>query len=284
MNTKDPIGPEQTWEFVENVFVSHFGEADTSFLRKIFEGVEDLFAGRYAGYQCNDAAYHDFTHTCEATVALVRILDGHLKSGELPALGRRDFELAVAASLLHDSGYMKQVGDDGGTGAKYTLTHIERSGDFAAEFLPKSGVTPDEIRTVQLAIDCTGVKITVEPHQFRNEREYLIGCALGAGDILGQMGAPEYPERLSRLYHEFAEAAQYSGGKDSWISTYTSTEDLLNRTRAFYEDYVKTMLDSRWGGVHAALSFHFEDGQNHYLTAIENNLDRIDRMLQGNPA
>ena len=244
---------------------------------------EDLFEGRYPGYQASDTAYHNFEHTCDATVAVTRILDGHIKGGEAPEIGHRDLELAVAATLLHDCGFIKEEGDHSGTGAKHTLDHVKRSGDFARVGLSALGATPDEIEMVRLAIDCTGVQVNVQELPFRNDRERFLGFALGTGDMLAQMSAPDYPERLENLYREFQEAALTPQGADSWIARYSSADDLKRRTRQFWEGYVKgTMLDIQWDGVHKNLLRHFENGENHYFSEIEANLIRIEQALSEN--
>ncbi len=242
------IKTDKTSEFIIKVFASHFLKASTTFLEQSFERIQDLFEGRYPGYLKSDTAYHDFTHTCRASVAVSRILDGHIKSGKAPVLGSRDFELVIAATLLHDSGFIKQSNDAEGTGAKYTLTHVKRSGEFAATFLSEFGVTADETRLVQLIIDFTGVAVNVDYLPFKNDQERFLGWVLGTGDILGQMAAPDYPESLHGLYEEFAEAAAYSNANGSWIEDYSSTEDLMKKTRNFYEGYVQWMLQTQWGG------------------------------------
>ena len=274
------IKTNKTSNFIVKTFASHFPDASTTFLEKVFEKIQDLFEGRYPGYQQSDTAYHDFTHTCRATVAVTRILDGHIKSGKAPSLGWRDFELIIAATLLHDSGFIKQSDDSTGTGGKYTLTHVKRSEEFAATFLPEFGVTADEIRLIQLVIDCTGVAVNVEYLPFENEQERFLGWVLGTGDILGQMAAPDYPESLHGLYQEFAEAAAYSDAKGSWIEDYSSTEDLMRKTRNFYEGYVQWMLQTQWGGVHEALLHHFSDGKNHYIECVEANIEDIEQKVQ----
>lgn len=266
--------------FIQQTFGTHFSAESPDFIDRVVDRVGDLFAGRYPGYQASDTAYHDFTHTCEATVAAVRILDGHLRSGTPPALSHRDFELMVVASLLHDSGFIKEDGDDEGTGAKYTVTHVQRSGQFTAKFLKEFDVTADEIRLVQLAIECTGVMVDVDSLPFKDGRERFMGSVVGSGDMLGQMAAPDYPEKLDGLYREFAEAAHYPGAQGSGINTYESAGDLMKRTRSFYEEHVRGMLDSQWGGVHQVLTHHFPEGQNEYFQSIDTNLERIDRMLQ----
>ena len=268
--------------FIKQTFGFHFPTESIDFIDRVFEQVGDLFEGRYPGYQSSDTAYHDFTHTCEATVAVACILDGHLRSGKPPTLSRRDFELTVVAGLLHDSGFIKEIGDVEGTGAKYTITHVQRSGEFSARFLDQFDVTPDEIRLVQLAIECTGVQVDVDSLPFRNKRERFIGSVVGTGDMLGQMAAPDYPDKLDRLYREFAEASTYPDAKDSGIDTYTGVSDLMRKTRGFYEGYVLSMLETQWGGVHQVLEFHFEEGKNEYFQSIAANLERIDQMIQSN--
>ena len=104
----------ETLTFINQLLGSHFPAESTNFIDRVFERVGDLFEGRYDGYQHSDTTYHDFTHTCEATVAVVRILDGHIRSGNPPSLNYHDVELMVVASFLHDSGFIKEVGDDEG--------------------------------------------------------------------------------------------------------------------------------------------------------------------------
>ena len=265
---------------IKQILSSHFSSESTAFVDRVFERVGELFEGQYPGYQASDTTYHDFTHTCEATVAVVRIVDGHLRSGKPPNLTHRDLELMVVASFLHDSGFIKEIGDDEGTGAKYTLTHVTRSGVFAAKFLEEFDVTPDEVRVVQLAIECTGIRVDVDSLPFNDDRERFIGCVVGTGDVLGQMAAPDYPEKLDRLYREFAEAATYPEASGTGIDTYTSVIDLMTRTRGFYKHYVQLMLETQWGGVYQALEHPFEGGENDYFQSIDANLDRIDQMLE----
>jgi hypothetical protein len=273
------VSPEETLRLALAISLAHFPGQSTEFISTVFQQVQNAFAGTYPGYQRCDTASHDFAHTCQATVATARILDGHLKSGQPPALTARDFELGVAAILLHDIGFLKETGDDSGTGAKYTHVHVERGAKFAEKFLPRLGVTPDEVRIVQLAIRSTAMNVDMSKLPFRNERERFIGCALGTGDIFGWMAAPDYPERLPQLYREFTEAATPPPGHEDEIPSYRSAEDLLRRSREFYHGYVQQMLDQQWQGAYKALEHHFPDDRNHYLPAIEANLDRIDRLL-----
>jgi hypothetical protein len=268
----DLKSPDETRQFTLDILQRWYPGHRSTFVAGLFDALGDLFAGRYPGYQACDTAFHDLAHTCQATVATARILDGHLQSGQAPALRARDLELASAGILLHDIGFLKEAGDNEGTGAKHTLIHVDRSADFAGRFLPAFGVTADEVRVVQVAIHCTGVSVDTSRLAFPDERARWIGYALGSGDILGQMAAPDYPQRLPALYREFHEAG---------LTAYRSADDLLRKTRGFFEHYVQRMLETQWGGVHRALAHHFPDGRNQYLAAIAANLDTIDRRLAG---
>jgi hypothetical protein len=210
---------------------------------------------------------------------MARLLDGHLKGGAAPHLTARECELATAASLLHDSGYIKEVGDNEGTGAKYTLTHVDRSADYAARLLPTLGLDADEVRIVCNAIHCTGVNVRMSLSLFRTPAERYIGCAVGTADILSQMAAADYPDRLPALFQEYQEAAAYDGLSGAGIGCYESVQDLMRRTRRFYQNNVQRMLNKEWGKVYEDYRHHFGDGPNPYFTAIDANLQRIDELL-----
>jgi hypothetical protein len=273
----DVPGPDAALSCILGILNQHFPDHPTDFLRALFGKIADLFDGRYEGYQACDTVFHDFSHTYQASVATARILDGHMAGGFEPRLTARDYELGIAGIWLHDIGFLKTVGDHPGTGAKYTLVHVDRSVQFADWFLPLFGVTADETRIVQQAIRCTGTNVNTAEIPFHNDRERLIGYALGAGDILGQMAAPDYPDKLPRLYSEFQEAGLVA--HDRTEESYDSARDLLAKTRQFFEGCVVSMLRDQWGSVDQRLPSHFADGRNHYMEAIAQNLDRIDRLL-----
>lgn len=269
----------KAYNFVRDVMTSHFPGHVSAFLPEVFLQVENSFAGHYPGYQRSDTLYHDLAHTHEAAVAVARILDGHITSGALPKITAREFELGIVAALLHDSGYFKEVGDNEGTGAKYTVTHVARSAKFAEKFLTPLGLSAEEVRLVKMMIHSTGIDADVRKLNFRCERDRFLAGAVGTGDMLGQMAAPDYPKRLPFLYREYVEAAKYSKITEGGIAGYQSAEDLLRRTRGFYAERVQHMLENQWGGVHRALLHHFPSGENEYFNAINANLDRIDALL-----
>ena len=248
-------------------------------MEPLFTELDNLFAGAYPGYLSSDAAYHDLSHTCGATVAAAGLLDGHIKGASQPTITAREFELGIAAILLHDSGYIKQLGDNEGTGAKYLLTHVQRSTDFAQKLLPSLGVSGAEMKVIQSAIQCTDVRIRVSQKTFPSPTAKYIGCMVATADILSQMAAKDYPERLRELYKEYVEAAAYSATEETGMTIFRSAEDLLGGTREFYEGHVQRLLNEELGGVYRDLDHHFGSGNNLYLDAIEANLQRIDRLV-----
>jgi len=120
--------------------------------------------------------------------------------------------------------------------------------------------------------------VDVDRLEFADPAERYLGQALATADILAQMAAPDYPRRLGALYREFAEGQQ-SLPRGAPTAGYRSATELIARTRQFYVNQVRPMLDQQWGGVYRALEHHFEDGRNHYLEAIEKNLDCIDGLV-----
>ena len=276
------ISATECLALITEVFQAHFPGRATGFLQTTFREVQRFFDGHYPGYQACDSAYHDFVHTCVTTAAVARILDGHLIGGVAPKMSPRDFELAIAAILLHDTGYIKKTGDRAGTGAKYTLTHATRSVEFAGVLLTQLAATPDEIATIQSAILYASMESDQGGAPAISDRGRFLGCVIGTGDILGQMAAPDYPDRIPNLYNEFREAAEFSQitGTGTGIASYHSATDLMRRTREFYQTYVHQLLTTRFQGVHDSLRFHFADGRNQYLTAIAQNLDRVDALTR----
>src|SRR5438128_8027770 len=152
--TKDPTAVEME---VQSAYLTMFPDGDPLFVPRVFGWAIECFTGGYRDYQAVDARYHDFEHTLQGTLCLARLLRGRHAAGEQPPLTQRMFELGLLAILLHDTGYLKKRDDVDGTGAKYTITHVERSADFAGQLLKEKGFSASDIKAVQHMIRCTGV-------------------------------------------------------------------------------------------------------------------------------
>jgi hypothetical protein len=210
---------------------------------------------------------------------MARLLRGRQAQGQQPRLTRRLFELGILAILLHDTGYLKRRGDTEGTGAKYTLTHVDRSIEFAGELMVSHDFPVEEILAVQNMIRCTGVNVKLDTIQFQDDLERIVGFALGTSDLLGQMAAGDYVDKLPTLYSELAEAAYYNEGKMKAGGFFSSADDLMQKTPMFWEKYVQSKINREFLGLYRFLNEPYPDGPNPYLARIEANVARIRREL-----
>jgi hypothetical protein len=152
---------------------------------------------------------------------------------------------------------------------------VRRSAEFAAQLLQEKAFRAADIRSVQNMILCTGVNAALSVIPFQSELEKVAGFALGTADLLGQMAADDYVDKLPVLYAEFAEAVRYSKDRTHFIAMFTSAEDLLRKTPDFWEKFVRAKLDRDFGGVHAFLNDPYPAGPNPYFERIEANLARL---------
>lgn len=264
---------------VSRIFTQLFPSADGRFIAHAFAGFENAFAGRTPGYEAIDARYHDLEHTLQGTLCLVRLLQARQLAQAEPLLTDRMFELALLAILLHDTGYLKRSGDAEGTGAKYTLTHVRRSADFAREFLTGRGYSNGDVAAVQNMIRCTGVNADLASIPFADDLERTLGFALGTADLLGQMAADDYVEKLPVLYEEFAEAVRYNVGQGSKSIAFKSAEDLMRNTPLFWEHYVWPKINEDFAELYRYLNDPYPDGPNVYLERVRENITRLQRRF-----
>lgn len=264
--------------FVTGTFRRIHPGADVGWIGTLLSEINDLFTGRHPGYAPIDLGYHDLEHTLQATVCLALLLEGRHRARAEPRLEPRHLELALSAALLHDTGYLKLRSDNCGTGAKYTYCHVLRSCAFAASYLPTLEVADHEIEIVLNAINCTGPTNEISRVQFREPMSRVIGCALGTADYLGQMAAPEYPDELGTLYREFQEADEFIRIPAS-RRIFKSAADLIERTPAFWQTFVKRKLESDFEAMYRFLAEPYPDGRNLYLEAVEKNIAEITRRI-----
>ena len=247
-----------------------FSRGDRDFVAKAFAWALEAFQGNYRDYQPIDALYHDLEHTLQGTLCYAQILQGRQRAGATPAVPQRMFELGLLAILLHDTGYLKVRGDNEGTGAKYTLIHVSRSANFAQQILAEKGFSTEDAGIVMRMIRCTGVNVKIEAIPFQGEIERAVSFCIGTADLLGQMAAADYVDKLPVLFAEFAEAARYSGTK----MMFESAEHLLKATPMFWEKYVRPKLDKDFQGVYRFLNEPYPNGPSEYLAHIEAHIER----------
>jgi hypothetical protein len=271
--------PSEVEKQVHSIYRELFPAGERAFVPRAFAWASQCFSGQYDNYQAIDASYHDLEHTLQGTLCLARLLHGRHKAAAKPELTLQMFELGLLAILFHDTGYLKKKDDREGTGAKYTAIHVMRSAQFAGEFLGQKAFTKTDITAVQNMIRCTGVDADLSAIPFQSELERIVGHSLGTADLLGQMSARDYVEKLPVLYLEFAEAVRFDGKQVSRIASFASAEELVQKTPAFWEKYVLPKLDTDFGKVYRFLNDPYPDGPNHYLQRVEENVARVRQKL-----
>lgn len=254
-----------------------FGSQDDGYIDEYMDATEDLFAGREPEYQAIDTAYHNITHTLQATLCMVELLHNRHFSEATPRIGAGDFRFALVAVLFHDIGYLKKKGDNEGSGAKYTHLHEKRSCQFARTFLEKKGWPANDIRFVENLISSTGPSADVTHIPFQSEIEQILGQTVCTADYIGQMSDPGYPDKLSVLFGEFRESYRYQEIPESdW--PFASYEALLKGTPGFWDTFVRHKLAVECAGLSKFLE-HPVTGENPYLESVDRNLAIIRQRI-----
>jgi len=204
-----------------------------------------MFEGRFPGYRACDTDYHDIKHTMAVLLATARIMDGtFMARGPYPEeLGR---DLCIAA-LCHDTGYIRTLDEEGGTGARFTAVHVRRSADFARANAARWGLSESDGARIARLINATGLKGEYGQQAWASEAEREAGASLASGDLIGQMSDRAYLEKLLFLYYEFKEAG---------FPGYDTEFDILRKTMGFYE-MTLGLLDETLGGVRSRVRSHF---------------------------
>ena len=275
VDTKDTAAVEKD---VQAMSLAMFPQGEPGFVPTALGWVKGCFAGNYKDYLASDARYHDLEHTLQGTVCMARLLRGRYEADARPVVTQRMFELGLLAILLHDTGYLKKRDDPGGTGAKYTLTHVTRSVQFAEQLLEEKGLPLKEIRMVQNMIRCTGVNANLSLIPFQNEVERIVGFALGTGDLLGQMAAEDYVDKLPILYSEFHESARFYEGRMAVTPYFSDAEDLVRKTPEFWIKYVLPKIEKEFWGLYRFLNQPYPNGPNPYLLGVEANIEKVRRL------
>jgi hypothetical protein len=230
-----------------------------------------LFNGSYPGYSRSNLEYHDLSHTLSVTLAVTRLMHGAMEAGH--SLSEKDFNIGLISGLMHDTGYIQHSDDTEGTGAKYTLTHINRSIEFVKQYYEGDPQFGDDFPFFRDILRCTGIKTRVKEIPFADSNVEFLGKLLGTADLLGQMADRRYLEKLLDLYGEFVEAG---------ITIFTSHLDLLEKTRGFYE-MTRKRFSEELDDAYRFARHHFRKrwgiDEDLYMKGIENNLAYLDDIV-----
>lgn len=245
---------------------------------KVFEAYRDivkLFRGNFNGYRKCNTKYHDLRHTEDCLLVMAKLIHGAYLNGF--HFSKRTVNLGLISAIMHDTGYIQPANDNNGTGAKYTITHIDKSIDFVKKYFELKEYSTNDFYFVKNCLECTGLNVKVKDIKFESLENELMGKILGTADLIGQMSDVNYLQKLPFLFDEFQE-----GG----ITEYKTELDLLKKTPAFWE-FTKERFASELGNVDHYLRDHFRVrwGIDKDLDreAIEKNIFRLQYILENHP-
>lgn len=280
VNVEDPGSVRDT---VLALFSTRYPGTDLAPLSRAFDDFKALFEGRYPGYLACDTLYHDMRHTLDMSLAMARLIDGHDRStAEADRLGPRRAMLGVLAALLHDCGYLKRASESQvENGAVFTKIHVSRSADFISSYLPIIGFAAEAPIAARL-VHFTGYEMEIDDIRIPDVKDRLVGCMVGAADLIGQMSDRMYLEKCREfLYREFVlgNIARETTPEGKEIVRYSSPDDLIIKTPGFYEYVARLRMERKLGGVHRYAEAHFA-GQDPYQAEIARNMGFLRDAIQ----
>jgi hypothetical protein len=228
-----------------------------------------LFNGQYPGFLASNTRYHDLGHTLAVLLAAARLVHGARLAGR--EVGPELLLLGLICSLFHDAGLIQKQEERGGTGARFTLGHEERSIFFLQAYLEEHDLLPAHREDCPHIIGCTIVGLDPAEIPFRSPGSELIGQILGSADLIAQMADRLYLEKLLYLYREFQE-----GG----VPGFSSEFDLLCKTKSFYENVSRRRLRRGLGNAASYMRLYFLDRFGADRDFYQEGIDKNIRYLQ----
>lgn len=267
-----------------------YPQAGIGALESAFALHERIYEGRHPDYHGCETGYHDKRHVLEVTLAAARLLHGYERAhAEQPGrcMGPDLMRVGILVALYHDVGYIRHRTDrQHRHGAELTKTHVSRSADFLAGFLPTVGF--DEYAGIaRWLVQYTGYDFRPEDIPLPDARLRQLGCLIGTADAMAQMACEDYLEKCrDELFREFelggVSAVEKPDGQREVL--YRSGEDLLKQTPAFMAKTLNERLEQAFAGSYHWVEYHF-GGYNPYMVAIEANLARIrEALAAGDPS
>jgi len=261
---------------IKEIYAAEFG-SDSNLLNDILADISDLYQGKWDTHQPCLTGYHNLGHAIDVALLTARMIGGWNKvnGDDHPTIGKDLFLAAIASALFHDSGYIKEMGDDIGTGGKYSFNHEARSMALAKSYLSRNK-WPD--RTIELVPDIISITKFHVPLAmqglFESREEEVIGRMMATADLVAQMADVDYMHRINDLYDELKEAYEFEGIENlekKGFKIFSSAQEMIDGTVGFYESFVLPRL-KQLGRMDQYLVAFFGDGRNPYLENITANL------------
>ncbi len=273
--------PQAVGEAVCALLGEQYPGIDLAPVQTAFKVFTRLYAGTLRGYHGCDTWYHDAQHSLDCALAFARLLQGRERSVATDEqLGARRAVLGVISALFHDAGYIRRNTDLAENGAEFTFTHVGRSGEFLADFLPLIGFDREAGMARQL-VHFTGYELELDAIQVPDPKDRLLGFMLGSADVMAQTADRCYLEKCRDfLYSEF-EICGIAGAPHPGMKApvYASPEALLRQTPHFSEKMWAERMDGYFQSVHRYMGAHFA-GRDLYTESISGHLDRVKLLIE----
>jgi hypothetical protein len=224
----DMDSPEAVMDEVLFIMTLVAPQMDHTPLANAFNLTFSLYRGVWPAEQACNTQFHDLCHITDTVLAMARMIHGAFIEGR--PLAQRQIIIGLVAALAHDAGYIQDIKDGSGTGAKYTAVHVERSVGFLERYGRRYGLLPEEILGCQLMVRCTDLDTDIDSLSFPSETVAVLAKMLGVADLIGQMADRIYLEKLFYLFREFKEAQ---------VGDYKDEMDLLSNTLAFIDSMLQ---------------------------------------------
>lgn len=267
----DMLDPEKVFKEVFRIAHDIFPDFDDTIPRRVFTDTVKIFNGEHPGYRSCNTEYHNLKHTTDVLLAFARLVDGAFRNGI--TIKKESLALGFVSSMLHDIGYLQEIGDNVGTGAKHTLNHVHRGVSFIKNYFKENNIDFEEFRFCANMLYCTDLNIKVADIEFLSLENAIMGKMLGTADLLGQMADRVYLEKLLFLYYELL---------DGNMPGITSEIDLLRNTLKFYTA-VKRRFDDDLSAMSKYMLYHFTHrwsiGTDLYAEGIEKNIRYLSFIL-----
>jgi hypothetical protein len=268
---------------VEELYSQTWPSGKVERLETAFSDFERLFNGHFPGYLGCDTVYHDLQHSLDDTLAMARLLAGYDRSHAVEQrLGAERAMMGIVVALFHDAGYIRQTDDTmHRNGAEFTRTHVGRSAQFLARYLPTLGLA-DWVPVATQIVHFTGYEVPFDQIRLDDPRDRKVGHLVGTADMMAQMADRCYLEKCrDRLYPEFVlgGVAVSRGNEGELKVIYGSGLDVLRSTPEFVAETMRTRLDGEFSGAYRYIEALY-GGRNPYMEAIDASLVYLKQILQ----
>jgi hypothetical protein len=245
-------------------------------LNELIPDLVGLYLGEWDTHEACQVGYHKLGHALDVSLAAARMIVGWNKvRDENERLSADNFLLGITAALFHDSGYIKDRGDNNGFGGKFSFSHVSRSKKLVTLYLEQRNWPRKSRDLIAKIIQATEFNEDVKLEGvFSDPKVEIIAKMVASADLIAQMADVDYLRRINDLFEEFVEAYKFEGQEkliEKGIHIFSSAQELIEGTMGFYEQFVLPRLHSL-DRMDQYLTAFFGDGRNPYLENIAANL------------